>query len=69
MKEIINFDTISQWQNDGFVRRITPVSDSLLILNNNRSDLLLTLIIYINYAIIQFGCHVDFPRDACRNFF
>lgn len=69
MKEVINFDTICKWQTDGFIRRITPVSDSLLILNNNRSDLLLTLIVYINYAIVQFECHVDFPRDACRNFF
>ena len=69
MNEVINFDTICKWQTDGFIRRITPVSDSLLILNNNRSDLLLTLLVYINYAIAKFGCHVDFPRDACRNFF
>ena len=69
MKEVINFDTISKWQRDGFIRRITPVSDSVLILNNNRSDLLLTLIVYIDYAIVQLGCHIDFPRDACRNFF
>ena len=69
MREIINFDTISQWQKDGFERRITPISDVGFLLKNNRSDLLLSLIVYINYAIAQLGRRVDFPRDACREFF
>jgi hypothetical protein len=69
MSELINYDTISQWQNEGFARKIKPISDAPLILKNNRSDLLLTLIVYIHYSIIQLGGRIDFPRDACSDFF
>lgn len=70
MKEVINFDTINEWQKEGFTRRITPVSDIVFLLrNNNRNDLLLSLMVYIHYAIVQLGRKVDFPRDACREFF
>lgn len=69
MKEVINLDTINEWLKDGGVRRIKPISDAGLLLNNNRSDLLLSLIHYIHYAIVQLGRHVDYPAHACRDFF
>lgn len=69
MKKAINFDTINEWQKEGSVRRITPISDISLLLNNNRNDLLLSLIVYTNYAIIQLNRNVDFPIHACSNFF
>jgi hypothetical protein len=70
MSELINYDTISEWKKKGFSRKISPVYDALSILkNDNRNDLLLTLIVYIDYSIVQLGGNIDFPNRSCRRFF